>query len=275
MSHRIVSWRDRARYASASEHPERRRGLVGAWVPNLGPTGSTLFDVSGRGNDGTLQNMEATDWIISTEERSPGYLLKLGGTDESIDCGTGPAAIFAGATTCTLSCWMTRDSTSNLVVAGFGTAPFRFNILWFTDNTVYVQVENGAANFPNFSHGGTDWWNFTLVYNGNLATAADRVVAYANGVPKALTLGGDGNPASLGTASELSNFFIGESSGGTRFSTGAHGQVLLYNRALNEREVVGLYIDPMAMWRRRATVGMRVPDAVGGTILPFMQHYAA
>jgi hypothetical protein len=41
-------------------------GLVGAWCPSLGATGTRLRDVSGRNNDGVLTNMDPnTDWITS------------------------------------------------------------------------------------------------------------------------------------------------------------------------------------------------------------------
>lgn len=50
-----------------AEYPELWRGLVGAWSPCLSPRGgSVLRDLSGRGNHGTLTNMDqATDWVTS------------------------------------------------------------------------------------------------------------------------------------------------------------------------------------------------------------------
>ena len=45
-------------------YPELWKGCVGAWNPGLGPTGLVLRDWSGRGNHGTLTNMDAaTDWV--------------------------------------------------------------------------------------------------------------------------------------------------------------------------------------------------------------------
>ena len=40
--------------------PELWDGVIGAWAPCLGPTGSRLHDMSRRGNWGTLTNMTST-----------------------------------------------------------------------------------------------------------------------------------------------------------------------------------------------------------------------
>ena len=44
-----------ARSAEESRYPGLWKGLVGLWIPGLGPTGSTLRDVSGYGNHGTIE----------------------------------------------------------------------------------------------------------------------------------------------------------------------------------------------------------------------------
>ena len=75
-----------ARNASESENPGSWLGLVGAWAPALGPTGSTLRDVSGNNNHGTLTDMDpATDWVISGNPRLPGWALDFDGSNDYID----------------------------------------------------------------------------------------------------------------------------------------------------------------------------------------------
>ena len=40
-------------------------GVIGAWCPSLGPTGSRFHDFSRYGNWGTLTNMDPpTDWVV-------------------------------------------------------------------------------------------------------------------------------------------------------------------------------------------------------------------
>ena len=41
-----------------------RDGLVVGCQMGLGPTGGTLYDLSGRGNDGVLTNMDSSDWNV-------------------------------------------------------------------------------------------------------------------------------------------------------------------------------------------------------------------
>ena len=56
-------------------------GLVGAWCPSLGPSGYTLLDRSGRGNHGTLTNMDAgSDWL----GMPGGWALDFDGTNDSV-----------------------------------------------------------------------------------------------------------------------------------------------------------------------------------------------
>jgi len=82
---RKPSWKTGfARNASVSAYPRLWKGLIGAWSPNLGPTGLTLFDQSINKNNGTLTNMDAvTDWIV--DER--GYALDFDGTNDYINVG--------------------------------------------------------------------------------------------------------------------------------------------------------------------------------------------
>ena len=60
-------------------------GLVGAWCPSLGPSGYALLDRSGRGNHGTLTNMDAgSDWVGTPG----GWALDYDGTNDYVNCGT-------------------------------------------------------------------------------------------------------------------------------------------------------------------------------------------
>jgi hypothetical protein len=77
------SWQDFGTH-DESAHPRLWDGVVGAWCPSLGPTGSRLHDMSGRSNWGTLTNMDnATDWVVSDGQ----YALDIF-DDQYINCGT-------------------------------------------------------------------------------------------------------------------------------------------------------------------------------------------
>lgn len=86
-----VSWEDYATGPSecAPEYASLWDGLVGLWAPAIGPTGNALFDLSGRGNNGVLTNMDpATDWVGGEK----GWALDFVRTStQSVNITTGPS----------------------------------------------------------------------------------------------------------------------------------------------------------------------------------------
>ena len=50
--------------AALSLYPTLWRGLRAAWIPEIGVSGTTLFDHSFTRNHGAFQNMDITDWIM-------------------------------------------------------------------------------------------------------------------------------------------------------------------------------------------------------------------
>lgn len=79
-----------ARSAGEAASPAFWQALVGAWVPTLGPTGTTLYDLSGYSNHAALQNMEVgTDWVVAVPPMS-GYALETGDTAEFLEAPDRP-----------------------------------------------------------------------------------------------------------------------------------------------------------------------------------------
>ena len=75
------SWQDFATH-DESAYPELWDGVVGAWAPCLGPTGSRLHDHSRRSNWGTLTNMDnATDWVVDGGQ----YALDFDGSNDQVN----------------------------------------------------------------------------------------------------------------------------------------------------------------------------------------------
>jgi hypothetical protein len=71
-------------------YPELWRGCVGAWNPGLGPTGLTLRDWSGRGNHGTLTNMDPGTDLVATDKS---YALDFDGSNDYVDMGASGSAL--------------------------------------------------------------------------------------------------------------------------------------------------------------------------------------
>lgn len=60
-------------------------GLVGYWSPWLGSSGYRLLDRTGRGNHGTLTNMDAgTDWVGATVQGRSGFSLDYDGINDYV-----------------------------------------------------------------------------------------------------------------------------------------------------------------------------------------------
>jgi hypothetical protein len=68
--------------------------LVGYWKFNEG-TGSTLTDSTSNSNNGTLTNMDSSDWVNTGMDNGSMYYYKVAAVDSS---GTGPLSSVASAT---------------------------------------------------------------------------------------------------------------------------------------------------------------------------------
>lgn len=98
------SWQDFGTH-DESIVPELWDGVVGAWAPCLGPTGSRLHDMSRRSNWGTLTSMDnATDWVVSDGQ----YALDIF-DDQYVDAGTLQGEPLS--TPFSMSCWV-KNMTS-------------------------------------------------------------------------------------------------------------------------------------------------------------------
>lgn len=94
-----------ARSAAESARPNDWKGLVGLWMPRLGPTGLILRDWAGHGYHGALTNMApATDWVVTQE----GYALDIDGVDGEIIV-TSPDAL--AVSFISLYVWAKSDDT--------------------------------------------------------------------------------------------------------------------------------------------------------------------
>ena len=107
------SWQDFGTH-DESAVPELWDGVVGAWAPCLGPTGSRLHDMSRRANWGTMTNMDnATDWVISDGQ----YALDIF-DDQYVDAGTLQSESLAYAFS--MSCWVRNMTSSGVDFSPFG-----------------------------------------------------------------------------------------------------------------------------------------------------------
>ena len=196
-------------------------GLVGAWCPSLGPTGTRLRDVSGRNNDGVLTNMDPnTDWVASGGKGA----LDFDGVNDFVLAN--PLSVFIGtAQDFTFSFWHNPANISTTV-----------------DLVAQHQVTGSAVGRQNanirFRNGGQ-----TLLSNASLVVGKWVHVA-ASRLGSTTRLYIDGfldNSGSPGTTINSNGLFIGGNSSG-QYGAGQLDDIRIYNRALTPQEINQLYV---------------------------------
>lgn len=222
-----------ARNASEAAYPHLRRGLVGAWVPSLGVTGGTLRDVSGRGNHGTLTNMDpATDWKVS----GGGWCLDFDGSNDNV---VGAAQSLSGLSVLTVCVWynpQTRKAYGGIVstASQFSEAMATQWLLYdgaFSNAGRVGIVAGGAALFTAAGNSVlNEWQQYVAVFDGSSSKI------YRNAVEQATTGSIGALAYDAATSLKLASYTATKGYNDCRIS-----EVMVYNRALTAVEVQQLY----------------------------------
>jgi hypothetical protein len=212
-------------------------GLVGHWPLDNG-SGTTATDVSGNGNDGTLQNMDpATDWITGV---IGSYALDFDGADDFVDLFS-PGILRLDGSSMTVSAWIRVNSF---------TEPFHTVVSWGDDtwrlhraglsNTIRFGI-NGYSNPPSGGVSGTtdvtdgQWYHIVGVFDD----LANELSIYTNSIRENVS----SYNYSIGDTS-VSGVRIGHNAmrSGDRHWNGSIDDIRIYNRALSDCEVQALYL---------------------------------
>lgn len=263
---RIVtpSWKQGfARNAAESAYPNCWKGLVGAWVPALGPTGATLYDVSGYGNHGTLTNMDpATDWVTNW--------LDLAGDDDYIAIPKLVSDMLSNIDVYTVGMRVRFDDVNTLRVIwaendqnGFGddNSVFEFNLGRANGKLGFIpssEAENEIVADVVINR----WYHVVGVKTPALAELfIDGVSVGTKVTPDASTAGLSHN--------------IGRPHQDLRYFDGQIREVYVYDRALSFNEIAKRYANPNAPFtlRRRPQVGVDVGAPPVLTVANAMHHY--
>ena len=215
--------------------PPNNLGLVGYWsFDDNGGVKAT--DFSGKGNTGTLTNMEVADWV----DGKRGKALDLDGSDEYVTIPDASSLDFT--TTMTLAGWFKFDSLSgyNSIFDRDIPAP-DYKSYYITSETtsLSVRINNAYGVVASaFTTTGT-WYHVAIVYDGTQTGNANRLKMYINGSAATVSFSGDAIPATLNTSSNP--MILGSYSGAALFYNGIMDEVRAYNRALSATEASALY----------------------------------
>jgi hypothetical protein len=256
-----------ARSAGESANPGLWKGKVGHWCPSLGVTGiNTLYDVSGYGNNGTMNgSMTIDDWVIGRN----GYALDFDGLDDYIIILDNDALDF-GTGDFTVSVWAKNTGSTggnqSMVAKNYydGEDPAG-------ENRWLFYIKTTAGGMLTFAR---DNDYTTLVYDGDYI--GDNIWHHF----VATRVGGDGYLYVDGVERAFaSGFFIGYSfsntydlnigsrlNGSENLFKGNIDEVRIYNRALTPNEIMQLYLDPLADLRLRERSMVASSQVVASTV---------
>lgn len=202
-------------------------GLIGAWCPSLGPSGYKLLDRSGRGNHGTLTNMDAGAWAGSN-----GWALSFDGTNDYVVIPTRQFYSLRN-TNKTVAAWVKTTTPGT-----------NYRTVFSVDKTFALTIKNSVLITYDWA-AATDRSSGTNVANGQWRHLA---VAIRSGVTGGSQLYVDGqaagaaflysdqvgnatNDATIMTALSASNAPVAE------YVNGQLDDVRLYSRCLSAAEI--------------------------------------
>jgi hypothetical protein len=226
-----------ARNAGESIAPGLWDGLVGAWVPFLGPTGFTLYDIGYLKNHGTLTNMETSDWIICDRN----YAISLGGTDEFVSLGTGFANFLK---TDSFSIYILLKSSTDATMAFFSNWDVGSSGGWHLFSNVTTGVIDwmiGDSSGPRLRRAGNtnvldgELHSIIGTYDGSVTRAGLNI--YVDGAIESYTEKEDIDPGVLGDG----DVNLGQRPDGTGHYTGEILAAFIYKKELNAIESLELH----------------------------------
>ena len=261
---RYPSWSDYAT-GDQSDAPHLHRNLWAAWMPMLGSTGSTLFDVGPRGYHAAANNRtNATDWV--TKQFSSAYFQEANSSGRFIP----PASSsLLGQGEATISCWVWLVATPATTGAIYqdtatGLTGARFGLLWTNAGNIQFQMRDPYTQrslSPLTASVTTDtygrWSHWCATYSAAQATinlyrdgVSVRTAANSGDVIRSTSVYGIGIGGRISSAAaEASNdLYIAD--------------IRLWNRSLSSEEVRELGSGPGAGFRRRSMLS-RVAISLG------------
>ena len=200
---------------------------VGAWRFDEG-AGYTATDISGRGNHGTLTNMDsATDWVDGQENDC----LDFDGANDYIDLNTGSY----NPSTVSICAWIYPESTdtNRMIVANESPTDNFQGYALYIPSSADVQFEvagSAATGSSNTSITANEWTHVVGIWDGS-----DTII-YKNGILA------DQDNFGVAVDGSGSDWYIGyEPTGTADYFDGKIDEVAIFDKVLTDAEVADLY----------------------------------
>jgi len=181
--------------------------------------GTTLKDISGNGNNGSLVNSP-------TFSTSVGNIFTFNGTNQYINCGnTSPLQITVG----TVSAWV-RATSGNSSYRGIITKQNAWGL--FLLNNVFICYDwgNGVPRSTGITIGNSTWYNVAMTFTQTIGTPSNNVILYLNGLPVLTT--------TVKHSSHTASIQLAWANFAGQYLIGDIAQGIVYNKVLTATEVL-------------------------------------
>jgi hypothetical protein len=205
--------------------------LKGVWHLDEN-TGTTAYDDSGNGNNGTLIN--GPTWTAGKFKSA----LSFDGTNDHVDCGNSSTL---NIETCTVAAWIKTTSTAiGCILTKMDTSLKRPYELIINNppypNKVELNTYDGTnyPRCPSTTSVNNDKWHFIV---GVRNRTANTLKIYVDGsLERTVT-----DTTSVGGTLNTVNFWVGGRTVNSEYFAGIIDEVSVFNRALSATEILDLY----------------------------------
>jgi hypothetical protein len=213
--------------------------LIGYWALDEG-TGTTAYDLSGKGNNGTL-SCTSTGTLPIWAAGMFGSAVQFNGSNNYINCGN--AAIFNVTGQVTLAAWVYPATAATVSHEGYitkGDTTYTLkeaNTLGNVEMNIYSGGWHTATMTGRTAANNNTWYHLAGTFDGS------NIKLYLNGTVAATTAWA----GPIATNTDSVN--IGRDSnggGGRRYFNGRIDDARIYNRALTDVEVAALLVNNRA-----------------------------
>lgn len=242
-----------ARSTGESAHPELWRDLVGAWVENLGNTG-TVFDQSPFKSNGAITG---ATWTIGEN----GNAVTFTPTTEFIDLGN---VVVGANVTIVIRAISTGDAVYNgndgyIIGQKTDVGNFYFRRGTTADNVVELGIGDGFV--ADIDSDVDVWKTYVIVHHSDGVS-----FVYENGIQIATDTGSN-------FVAFTDDLYLGNRADLARSFDGSIDLTYIYNRAFSPSEVMENYISPLAMFELRPPVYKAPAAPAGGRRIRIISQY--